>query len=207
MTAKAKVKPKDKPKAKPEVKPPVKPEVKPKVDEKVRVEPVFELKKGKIPPVPRPKNIKVQVACVPNMEKEVATLFYSILDDYSRRFNVPVTKEVWHISICLVEYQENNVAQGMAITNFDENKILIQLRDPMLNQWQPNLYTLIMFIAILCHEIVHACQELTGRNGFSVRGAKVDKKDEMEEYFFDPFEVEARVLQDFYTSKFGGPLL
>jgi hypothetical protein len=145
------------------------------------------------------KNIKVTVSTIHNCQKDIKKIFFNILEDYTKRFNVEVTDKQIHIYICLVEYAEETTSQGLTIYNEEDNRILIQTRDPYLSNWEDNTYTLAKFADILCHEFVHACQSLTGRKGFKVKGLVYDKDDEREKYFFDPEEMEARLLEAPYT--------
>jgi len=96
-------------------------------------------------------NTKVNVACLPNAEKEIKKLFYQILDDYSKRFNVPVTKNKTMVHICLVEYAEGMTSAGLTTYIESEDKILIQMRDPFLNDWEDNQYMMSKFSDIMCH--------------------------------------------------------
>jgi len=154
----------------------------------------------------KPKNIRVTVACVPNAEKQIKDLFFDCLNDYSKRFKVPITDKKVVVHICLVEYGENQNEQGLTIYNDVDNRILIQLRDPLLNDWGTSHYVMDKFINILCHEIVHACQYLCNRKIPKFHKLEYDKKDLSEKYFFDPSEMEARMLEAPYTSFYGGEL-
>jgi len=153
------------------------------------------------------KNLKVIVACLPNCEKEVRKVFFSILNDYCERFGVECTKEKITVNICFVEYNETVGDAGVTINAEVYDKIHIQLRDPFLNGWEDNQYTLGTFVNVLCHEIIHACQHLTGRKGFKIPKMKYNKDDPNEAYHFDSWEVEARCLADFYSSKYGNDLI
>jgi hypothetical protein len=151
----------------------------------------------------RPKNIRVTVACLPKAENEVRQVFFDCLNDYSKRFKVPITDKKFVVHICLVEYSEGNVEQGLTIYNDVDNRILIQLRDPLLNDWGTSYYVMDKFINILCHEIVHACQYLCNRKIPKFNRLDYDKKDLREQYFFDPSEMEARMLEAPYTCFYG----
>lgn len=156
-----------------------------------------------------PSNIKVHVTCIPNEAKAIKKLFFDCLLDYSERFNAPIGKGKFDVFICLIEYPETDGSQG--VTHYYEEpngdtRILIQLRDPILNDWELNLYTVDKFVNILCHEIVHACQDICNRKGISVRNLNFNKKDERESYFFDPAEMEARLLEAPYSSMYGSEL-
>jgi hypothetical protein len=153
------------------------------------------------------KNIKVNVACLPNSEADIKKLFFQILNDYSTRFNVPVTDKPVKVHICLVEYAEGMTSAGLTTYSESDGKILIQMRDPFLNDWEDNQYMLAKFADIVCHEFVHAAQNLTGRCGFKVKGLTYDKESEQERYFFDPEEMEARMLEAPYAALYAQHLL
>ena len=150
-----------------------------------------------------PKNISVSVACLPPAEKELKQLFADCLADYSRRFNLPITEKKIHISICAVEY--DNEASNQGLTSFSEDcqRILIQVRDPFLNNWEGNRYMIDHFVSIVCHEIVHACQFLCGRKDFKIKDLTFNKNDSFESYCFEPMEMEARMLEYFYAENYG----
>jgi hypothetical protein len=153
------------------------------------------------------KNIKVSVHCLPPAEKNIKKLFFLILEDYCKRFNVKVTDKKVNVSICLVEYSDITPGGGLTVYEEDGNKILIQMRDPWLNNWEDNGYMYSKFADIMCHEFVHACQNLTGRKGFKVKGLTYDKTSEREVYYFDPEEMEARMLEGPYSELYAQDLL
>jgi hypothetical protein len=155
----------------------------------------------------RPKNIRVTVACVPPAENEIRKLFFDCLNDYSKRFKVPITDKKFVVHICLVEYNESQGEQGLTIYNDVDRRILIQLRDPLLNDWGTSHYVMDKFINILCPEIVHACQYLCNRKIPKFNKLDYDKKDLREQYFFDPSEMEARMLEAPYTAFYGENLV
>lgn len=153
------------------------------------------------------KNLKIKVVCLPDSEKEIEELLLNILADYCMRYSVlPVTTPV-EVSVCLVEIDEKVGRSGYTFVTEGHKKILVQIRDIHLNDWQSNPYTLTGFLEVICHEFVHVCQYLTGRKGFKVPKLKYDKKDSREKYFFDPYEVEARALALFYVDKFTDDLI
>jgi len=152
-------------------------------------------------------NIKVTVVCLPNVEKDIKKVFFEILDDYTKRFNVKVTDKAIKVHVCLVDYPEESSSAGLTSYAEDENKILIQMRDPWLSNWEDNPYMVQKFCEILCHEFVHACQNLTGRKGFKVKGMIVDKENSLEPYWFDPEEMEARMLEMPYAMLYAQKIL
>jgi len=76
-----------------------------------------------------------------------------------------------------------------------------------MNEWQDNLYMLQKFCDIICHEFVHACQNLTNRCGFKVKGLTYDKDNPQEQYWFDPEEMEARMLELPYSVLYAQKIL
>lgn len=149
------------------------------------------------------KNIKINVVCLPDCEKEIEMMFFSILTDYCSRFKVEVIDRKTLISICLVEYDEDTSSEGLTTVTLEGEKILIQLRDPFMNDWEANPYTIFSFLCVLSHEMIHACQFLTGRKGFNIPKLVWNKKDPREQYYFDPMEIEARVLETPYAQLYG----
>jgi hypothetical protein len=170
-------------------------------------------------PVVYPKNVKVHVTSLANNHREIKTLFHNILADYVERFHLEVTQEKVMVEFCLIQMDDDAPTSGLTIwcepiegefeigraRNF--NKILVQVRDPWIENWEPNVYTQHAYVEILCHEMVHVCQKLTGRKGFKVQGAHWDKKDHRECYYFDPVEIEARCLSGLYAEKYGEDIL
>jgi hypothetical protein len=160
------------------------------------------------------KNIKVEVSCIPDLEKQIKQVFFDCLKDYSERFKAPVTTEKVKIQICFIEYPdpydydlETGTSNGLTVWQEGSNKILIQVRDPFLNDWENNFYVMQQFLAIMCHEFVHACQHLTGRDDIKLPKVPHDKKNDKESYFFSPTEIEARMLEVPYMCMYCGPLL
>jgi hypothetical protein len=151
--------------------------------------------------------ITVQTACIPSCEKEINRMFFGILEDYTVRFSKPVLYTKYKINICAVEYSPFAEEMGLTIYNEDENRILIQIKDPFVNECEFSSWSMEKFLCVLAHECVHACQHLTGRNGFKIPGAKVNKESSQEKYFFNPAEVEARALEGPYAAMYGHTLL
>ena len=158
------------------------------------------------------KNIKVNVVCIPNMENDIKNIFFNALEDYCKRFNVKCTEENKIINICFMEYPDpyeydfkNGTPHGVTITG-DDTKIIVQIRDPFLNDWEPNYYVMQQFLQIMCHEFVHVFQNLTDRKGIKLK-INYDSSNSIEEYLFDPYEVEARVLEMVYLTLYCGKLL
>lgn len=152
-------------------------------------------------------NIKIDVVCLPPLENVIRKIFLSILDDYCLRFDALPQDRKLKVQICLVEYDGKTASSGVTHYNEEEGRILIQTRDPFLSDWEPNFYMMHRFVGIMCHEFVHGCQYITERDGFGIDHNWVSDGSPSEDYFFDPSEMEARLLEDFYASEFGYVLI
>lgn len=151
--------------------------------------------------------LKVTVHAAVDWSREIKSFFYMILEDYCIRFATSVIDEKRHVQICIIEYDESSASHGVTIQVEDSGKILVQVRDPFLNDWEPNVFTMQYFVSVMAHEFVHVCQYLTQREGLVLPELAYNKEDEAEQYYFDPMEVEARLLQDFYMYTYGQGLL
>lgn len=146
-------------------------------------------------------NIKFEVSCLYDCKKEFKDIFFEVLDDYTQRFNAPVIKEKVLIQLCFVEYPLNeNYSLGLCMFNEEDNIVLIQIKDPFLNECVFNTYTMNLLGSVLCHEYVHVCQYLTGRKGIKRPKMVIKPDDDRENYFFDTEELEARMLEAPYSS-------
>lgn len=161
------------------------------------------------------KNIKLHVVCIPDMEDEIKKIFFNSLEDYCKRFNVKCTEDKVSINLCFMEYPDpyeydfkNGTSHGVTIhdSNAKNRKIIVQVRDPFLNEWESNYYMMQQFLQVMCHEFVHVFQYLTGRNGIKIK-INYDKENNVEEYLFDPSEVEARLFEMVYLTLFCNKLL
>lgn len=154
-----------------------------------------------------PRNIKLQLGFLHKTDKIIKQLFADILNDYTKRFDVKVTEDKVTIVIVGVSEISNNAFMGATFEGND--RYVIHVYDPSLDQEsEPSDHRLVLwaFITTMCHEMVHVMQTLTGRQPkFRSYPAK-DSEDPNEKYFFDPYEVEARILEGFYATKFGEPL-
>ena len=149
------------------------------------------------------KNVSVAVTMLAAAEQQVELLFRLILDDYTKRFGLKI-KGNWHVGIALIDWTKDNMPvcpDGITVVG-EGQRIMIQVADPYMDgELEPNFYTDITFLEVMCHEMVHACQYITGREGIKLK-IKHDRENEQEAYYFDPGEVEARVFQSIYTAKF-----
>jgi len=166
-----------------------------------------------------PSNITVSIAFLEPVEEELQELLALIVKDYCRRFKAKITKNKVHISIAGIENSRAGPGTpiGMTIANYDNagkevNRILVQIRDPYLDDdvSSKHIYILFCFLQVICHEFVHVAQHLTGRlngktNNFDF--IKYTKKRRDERYFFDPDEIEARLLETFYAYRYAFDLL
>jgi len=153
-----------------------------------------------------PKNITFSFVGAAEIDLEVYDLFNLMLKDYCKRFNVKVSKEPWHVGVAFVNL--NGYEEPGCTMLVENNTILVQVKDPFLDDQLPGNYpfTNAKYIEIICHEFVHVCQTLTGRKGLDLT-VKHNKKDKLEKYYFDPEEMEARLLESFYANLIAYPLL
>jgi hypothetical protein len=146
---------------------------------------------------------RVRVTTTFGKEKDYKELFRRIVLDYCKRFKVKVTKGAWDISIVIADYQGEDGSTGMTSILPDENKIVVQIQAPYFGTDIPSNPILNhTFMVVLCHEFVHCCQAMTGREGIRARVfMDEDLDDELNyaAYYFDPEEIEARILDEYYV--------
>src|SRR5690606_32939556 len=148
---------------------------------------------------------KVEVTFLnPKVNKYIKGLFFDILEDYCERFKVE-PQEGFSIAFVAVgsDITSGNTLSGATMTYLQRKRIYVQVRDPLisdvLGEQEITASVLEQFKLTLCHEMVHVCQFLTGRK---LRRSIpfLDKDDPQEQYFFDPMEVEARILEHPYSA-------
>lgn len=152
-----------------------------------------------------PRNITCTVSTLNDDAARIEELFFDVLSDYCARFGVEIQQQPIQIDFNFVHLEENyGGTSGVVIWKLDGelSRLLVQIRDPWLNDWEPNSYVITQHLQTICHEMVHVCQQLTGRKGFKMAGATWDKGSSLEEYYFDPEEIEARALSDMYREMY-----
>jgi hypothetical protein len=156
-----------------------------------------------------PSNVGFKLVSAAKVELEVEQLLANILADYCKRFKVKVDrKKKFQVEVAMVNIP--GYAELGCAFELDDGRILVQIKDPYLEEGikEDNLhpYTNAKYIEVMCHEFVHVCQGLTNRRTLELE-VKHNKKDDLEGYYFDPSEMEARLLESFYANKFAYPLL
>lgn len=144
--------------------------------------------------------VKVTVASHLKCDAAFKRLFHKILLDYCKRFSVKVLPGNWSINVIAAGYSPEDGAEGV-MTRAD-HKIIIQVNDPYMTAVPHNKALDYMFVTALCHEFVHACQQMTGRPGLKLNWqieCDTEEDNTHQEYIFDPEEVEARILDEFYV--------
>lgn len=157
-----------------------------------------------------PRNIKLTVAFLANIEKPVRQLFTEIFHDYLERFSCEVKKGPVKISVLGTEGAKKASPRQLATTIVGEDgRILVDIRDPSLDDKDTShSYVHYLFMEVICHEFVHVMQYIVDPvNTFKYAIPKHNAEDDVDKYFFDPQEMEARILADYYFSKFGSDLL
>jgi hypothetical protein len=144
-------------------------------------------------------NIKITVATHLKCAAAIKKLFHKILLDYCRRFKVKVLPGAWQINVVTAGYAPEDGSEG--VMTRQDNVIIIQLNDPYMTEVPHNDILDFVFVVAMCHEFVHACQQLTGRTGLKLESWRLDDSEDVlsEEYFFDPEEIEARILDEMYA--------
>lgn len=139
---------------------------------------------------------QVRTNCIIKLGDTPTKIFNKILNDYCTRFKVQVVPERQkaRILLCLVAQEQGT--HGLCISDEDLSTpdIMVQVQCPIVGGFNEE-YSFLYFSEILVHEMVHACQILTGREGFAIP----EMDGSQAGYFFEPCEIEARVLQAFYA--------
>jgi len=155
-----------------------------------------------------PANIRVTTAFLSDIDVAVKELFVHILCDYVHRLNLKLTKKKVNIGFCGIEMsKDKETMTGLTICT--EERILVQVGDPYIDaDFTDHYYIATMFVVTLCHEMVHVCQHLTREdNTKKPITLPHDSQIDQEKYFFDPEEVEARILESFYAHRFAHSLI
>jgi len=99
----------------------------------------------------------------------------------------------------IADYQGEDGATGVTSILAEENKIIVQVREPYGDDDLPNTEVLNhTFLVVLCHEFTHCCQALTGRQGVKAK-LMMEGDPDYAGYYFDPEEIEARIMDEFYV--------
>jgi len=152
--------------------------------------------------------IKINVVAHTVNPNTVKKVFHEILSDYCNRFGVSVVDEQINISVVFMVVGDEDPMNGLITFKMNDkgeqqgHDYIVQVRDPWLSDWELNPYTQQQFLDTLSHEFVHVCQCVTGRKGFKLKGLNIDKENDKERYFFDPIEMEARLLEGFYSDRY-----
>lgn len=153
-----------------------------------------------------PNNITISTAFLAPIDKEVKAMFTGVFHDYIKRFGVKPTKNKMHVAICgTEELAEPGDYLGSTITT--EDRILIQINDPTLSRDSDHPFVVVKFVELLGHEMTHAMQTITSHDPRHAGPYRHDKKCDTESYFFDPLEVEARIMESFYAFTYGAVLM
>lgn len=151
-----------------------------------------------------PPKIKVYVNGIVDIEDEINEIFEGVLNDYCNRFKVKVRKDRENSRVMLSLIQGGSGEGDLdGLCAFDKlnkvNNIAMQVRCIILENMEPNDFVMQQWLEIVAHEMVHACQTLTGREMKPIEQTSLGVP--TEDYYFDPDEVEARILQSFYANR------
>jgi len=152
-----------------------------------------------------PVNIKVTTAFISKIDAKVKRLFRYILADYRHRFKIKYINTPMSVVIMGID-PENSPSGYLGVTIEGDERMLVQIEDHRIRDEDEKTHFWVetKFIENLCHELVHVCQNLTDPE-CKRRWCYIahNKKDEEEAYFFNRFEIEARILEQFYRDKYG----
>lgn len=167
-----------------------------------------------------PNNITVEVVSAHRWTNVMVNLLALILHDYKKRFNTRILRKKFHVSIALVNYANDPLSGEIGCTTLldDGSHIFVQVHDPYLagELEEEHSYVNCTFLNTIAHELVHVCQHLTHRDESLTSEAFEEEQGmlkmntlpgDLDKYYFDPIEVEARMLADYYTNLFAVPLL
>lgn len=156
-----------------------------------------------------PKNITVTTAFLSKVDSKVKRLFRYILADYRHRYGVHYLDYPINVAICGID-PTNAADSYFGVTVETEDRILVQVEDPYVqnDDDELHLYVRLKFLEHLCHELTHVCQNLIDTSKTKKRWSSVphNKKDHEQAYFFNRYEIEARILEGFYAQKYAIPL-
>jgi hypothetical protein len=158
-----------------------------------------------------PDNVTISTAFLAPIDDMVKAIFVGIFHDYCRRFKADPSKNPVHVAIAGTDSTnpKEPYQVGMTTIASDHQRILVEVRDPTLSAADDttHLYVAVKFVEVLCHEMVHVMQTVCERDVKETYGVLHDGADEGESYFFDPYEIEARLLESFYAHSFGKNLI
>jgi len=141
--------------------------------------------------------LKLSVHSLGDNEDMIKTLFRLIIEDYCKRYEVINKYPKARINISFIIGSGNESSDGSCSWAASEELMYIQLWDPVLSGHEETKYVSVKMIETICHEFTHAAQFLTERKTPSTKGYKGKN------YMFNPNEVEARVMESYFASKFG----
>jgi hypothetical protein len=157
--------------------------------------------------------LKLSVHSLGDNEDMIKTLFRLIIEDYCKRYEVINKYPKARINISFIIGSGNESSDGSCSWAASEELMYIQLWDPVLSGHEETKYVSVKMIETICHEFTHAAQFLTERKTPSTKGYKgknsglvnpsYDGSAWNDDYMFNPNEVEARVMESYFASKFG----
>jgi hypothetical protein len=149
-------------------------------------------------------NLKITIASLDPIEDKLETLLKLIIIDYCARHKKRLKKPKEKISIAITSSSPNtedgSSMDGMTYQSM--SGIFVEIRSPYMAEWEPNPYSDSRFLDIICHEFVHVAQHLTQYDGLDIK-FNYDPEDDTERYFFDVCELDARILEGFYSAVYG----
>jgi hypothetical protein len=159
-----------------------------------------------------PSNLTVTTAFLSKIDSKVKKLFRYILADYRHRFKVQYYDYKINIAFCGID-PANAPNSYFGVTVDTEDRIFVQVEDPHTDTTveedvELHLYARVKFLENLCHEMTHVCQNLIDPKKSKKKWPSINhnSKDPEQAYFFDKYEIEARIMEGFYANKYAIPL-
>jgi hypothetical protein len=156
--------------------------------------------------------LRISVHCLSDMEEDVKLFFRLVLEDYCKRYEVTNKYPKARINISFIVSPQFTQIDSCSWSD-EEELMQIQFWDVLASTHTEDMYAQTKFFEIISHEFTHACQFLTERklpttkmfrgknSGLYV--TSYDTAANNDDYMFAPHEVEARVMEMHYFTKFG----
>jgi len=156
--------------------------------------------------------LKLSVHTMTSIDEDLKLYFKLIVEDYCKRHGVTnkYPKAKINISFIISDSKPEIDSCSWSAT---EERMQIQFWDIIASHGVTDIYALTKFFEIITHEFVHACQYLTERKLPSTKGysgkndglyvSSYNKATNNDAYMFAPYEVEARLMEMVYYTKFG----
>jgi len=156
--------------------------------------------------------LKISVHAMSSIEDDLKLYFRLILEDYCKRHEVENKYPKAKINISLIVADSNPKIDSCSWSS-EVEMMQMQFWDVIASFQGTEMYSQTKFFEVITHEFVHACQYLTERRlpttkGYSGKNnglyvSSYHTAGNNDRYMFDKHEVEARLMEMVYYTKFG----